>query len=79
MAHDEIDALTQRIEKIETAVEARFQDHFMKAIAIPNDSESFPNLERTMDIPKPVEAITDLSSESKFSRRQQRKWRLANG
>ena len=30
----EIEALTQHIEKVETAVEPRFQDHFLKAIAI---------------------------------------------
>ncbi len=76
---EEIEELTQRIEKIETAVEPRFQDHFMKAIAIPNDSESFPNLEGIVDLPRPVEVTTDRAPVANVSRRQKRKLRLASG
>lgn len=78
-ARDEIEELTQRIEKIETAVEPLFQEHFMKAIAIPNDSERFQNLERIVNLPRPAESETVQVTRSKVSRRKQRKIRLSDG
>jgi uncharacterized 2Fe-2S/4Fe-4S cluster protein (DUF4445 family) len=41
----EIEGVVQRIEKIETALEPAFQDHFVKAMAIPHKAESFAQLE----------------------------------
>jgi uncharacterized 2Fe-2S/4Fe-4S cluster protein (DUF4445 family) len=77
-AREEIEALVQRIEKIETAVEPRFQDHFMKAIAIPHEELEFPNLARAIKLPARTREDTKLPVEgSGLSRRQQRKLRLA--
>ncbi|MCZ6578607.1 MAG: ASKHA domain-containing protein, partial [Gammaproteobacteria bacterium] len=76
-AREEIEALVQRIEKIETAVEPRFQDHFMKAIAILHDELEFPNLARAIKLP--VRTREDAKSPieaSGLSRRQQHKLRL---
>ncbi len=39
------------IHKIETAVEPRFQEHFVNASAIPNAVESFPELARIVTLP----------------------------
>lgn len=72
----EIEALTQHIEKVETAVEPRFQDHFLKAIAIPYDTESSPHLERIVDMPKPAGVMNNGKPDANVSRRQQRKMRL---
>ncbi len=41
----------RRIEKIETAVEPRFQEHFVGAMAIPHASAPFPNLARVIELP----------------------------
>ena len=77
-AREEIEALVQSIEKIETAVEPRFQDHFMKAIAIPHEELKFPNLARVIKLPTGTLEDTKSPIEgSGLSRRQQRKLRLA--
>ena len=43
-ARREIESVVRRIEKIETAVEAKFQDYFVDAMAIPNKRDRFPKL-----------------------------------
>ncbi len=43
-ARREIESVVRRIEKIETAVEPRFQEHFVNAIAIPHKTDTFPEL-----------------------------------
>jgi uncharacterized 2Fe-2S/4Fe-4S cluster protein (DUF4445 family) len=39
------------VEKIETAVEPRFQAHFVEAMAFPHKTADFPNLARVMPLP----------------------------
>jgi uncharacterized 2Fe-2S/4Fe-4S cluster protein (DUF4445 family) len=48
----EIEDLVRRIEKIETALEPRFQEHFVNAMAFPNKTEPFPNLAAAIALPK---------------------------
>jgi uncharacterized 2Fe-2S/4Fe-4S cluster protein (DUF4445 family) len=43
-ARREIEALVRRIEKVETAIEPRFQEHFVAANAIPHATDAFPHL-----------------------------------
>ena len=50
-ARTEIEATVQNIHKIETAIEPRFQEHFVNASAIPNSVEPFPILESIVTIP----------------------------
>jgi len=50
-ARAEIEALVRRIEKVETAVEARFQEHFVAAMAIPHRSDPYPCLAREVELP----------------------------
>jgi uncharacterized 2Fe-2S/4Fe-4S cluster protein (DUF4445 family) len=47
----EIEDLVTRIEKIETALEPKFQEHFVNAMAFPNKVEAFPNLEAEVTLP----------------------------
>ena len=47
----EIEATVRAIHKIETAIEPRFQEHFVNASAIPNSSEPFPILNSIVTIP----------------------------
>ncbi|HEY1725086.1 MAG TPA: ASKHA domain-containing protein [Steroidobacteraceae bacterium] len=48
-----IEQLVRRVEKIETAVEPRFQHHFVEAMAIPHKSASYENLRRVVPLPAP--------------------------
>ena len=51
----EIEGVVRRIEKIETAIEPRFQEHFVAAMAIPNKVDAFPNLAKAIELPAPRE------------------------
>lgn len=51
-ARSEIEQTVRRIEKIETAVEPRFQEHFVNASAIPNSKEPFPILASILTLPE---------------------------
>ncbi len=53
-ARAEIEALVKRIEKVETAVPPRFQEHFIGAMAIPHAREPFPNLASKVALPGPA-------------------------
>lgn len=48
----EIESRTRTIEKIETAVDAGFQQHFVDAMGIPHSTAPFPNLSRVVDLPE---------------------------
>ncbi|PCI02966.1 MAG: drug:proton antiporter [Hyphomicrobiales bacterium] len=48
----EIEELVQNIEKIETALEPKFQEHFVNAMAMPNKIDAFPNLGKIVDLPE---------------------------
>ena len=48
-----IEQLVSDIEKIETALEPRFQEHFVNAMGIPNRTEAFPKLAEAVALPAP--------------------------
>jgi uncharacterized 2Fe-2S/4Fe-4S cluster protein (DUF4445 family) len=50
-ARVEIESLVKRIEKIETAVEPRFQEHFVNAMAFPSDPLTHPHLASVVTLP----------------------------
>ena len=50
-ARTEIEAVVRTVEKIETAVEPRFQEHFVEALAFPHRTAEFTNLGRVVDLP----------------------------
>lgn len=47
----EVEALVREVEKIETALEPRFQEHFVNAMALPNKTEPFPKLAEAVALP----------------------------
>jgi uncharacterized 2Fe-2S/4Fe-4S cluster protein (DUF4445 family) len=51
-ARTEIEQVVRRIEKVETAVEPRFQEHFVGAMAIPHKTAPYPNLTKVVDLPR---------------------------
>ena len=50
-ARDQIEAVVHDIHKVETAIEPRFQEHFVNASAIPNAVEPFPELAKVVTLP----------------------------
>ena len=50
-ARDSIEDVVRRIEKVETAVEPKFQEHFIEAMAFPHATAAFPNLAAAVDLP----------------------------
>ena len=50
-ARREIEAVVRTVEKIETAIEPRFQEHFVDAMAIPHRTAPTPNLAAAVDLP----------------------------
>ncbi len=56
----EIEQLVGRIEKVETAVEPRFQQHFVEAMAIPHKVAKYPHLSQQVNLP--ARPVTDLSA-----------------
>jgi uncharacterized 2Fe-2S/4Fe-4S cluster protein (DUF4445 family) len=51
-ARREIEGVVRRVEKIETAVEPRFGEHFVAAMAIPHRTAGTPNLARGVTLPE---------------------------
>ena len=49
-ARTEIEELVRRIEKIETAIEPSFQQHFIEAMAIPHATAEFKHLSTRLDL-----------------------------
>ncbi|MEL6783941.1 MAG: ASKHA domain-containing protein [Pseudomonadota bacterium] len=47
----DIESTVRHIEKIETALEPKFQEHFINAMAFPNKVDKFPRLEREVTLP----------------------------
>ncbi len=70
-ARDEIEAVVRRIEKIETAVEPKFQQHFVEAMAIPHKTAVFANLKKVVTLPPPKEVQT-LGDDGGERRRRRR-------
>ncbi len=57
-ARREIERVVKTVEKIETAVEPRFQEHFVEAMGIPHASREYPRLATVVDLPERRRATT---------------------
>ncbi|MBE9559121.1 MAG: DUF4445 domain-containing protein [Proteobacteria bacterium] len=55
-ARAEIERVVRDIEKVETAVEPRFQEHFVEAMALPHKTAAYPNLATVVTLPEPQTA-----------------------
>ena len=51
-----IEELVRRVEKIETAIEPKFQAHFVAAMGIPHSTEAYPELRKVVQLPEPKAA-----------------------
>ncbi|MDP9066710.1 MAG: ASKHA domain-containing protein [Pseudomonadota bacterium] len=64
-----IEKLVRRIEKVETALEPRFQQHFVEAMAIPHKTAAYPHLRKTVDLPAPKESTSQTETRGRRPRR----------
>ena len=70
-ARGEIEAVVRTVEKIETAVEPRFQEHFVEAMAFPHRTAPYPHLRAVVELPRAT-TITDSGEAGRAERRRRR-------
>jgi uncharacterized 2Fe-2S/4Fe-4S cluster protein (DUF4445 family) len=71
-ARTEIEGVVRRVEKIETAVEPRFQQHFVEAMAFPHKTAAFPHLAAVVDLPERAPAGAAATLDARNERRRRR-------
>jgi uncharacterized 2Fe-2S/4Fe-4S cluster protein (DUF4445 family) len=69
-ARPEIEQVVQNIHKVETAVEPRFQEHFVEAMAIPHKTATYPNLANAVELPQEKLTNEDQSDHGAGRRRK---------
>ena len=72
-SREEIETVVRRIERVETAVEPKFQEYFVDAMAIPHNSDPFPNLESAFPLPTRDRASHGLHATAVAPRRRRRR------
>ena len=63
-----IEAIARRVEKIETALEPRFQAHFVEAMAIPHKTAQYTHLRAAVELPAP-KAVVQTDGRERRNRR----------
>jgi uncharacterized 2Fe-2S/4Fe-4S cluster protein (DUF4445 family) len=71
-ARTEIEAVVRRVEKIETAVEPRFQEHFVEAMAFPHKTAPFPHLGAVVTLPARTATTGAAGADARNERRRRR-------
>ncbi len=74
-AREEIENVVGRIERVETAVEPKFQEYFVNAMAIPHSADPFPNLSSAFEWPQRSAAYRNQTAVGVETRRRRRKRR----
>jgi len=64
-----IEDLVRRVEKVETAIEPRFQAHFVHAMAIPHKTADYPELRKAVRLPAAKESAAQAAARGRRGRR----------
>ena len=72
----EIEETVRKIEKIETALEPDFQDHFVNAMAMPNKKDAFPHLSKVVTLPEKQQVSDANAGDEAGGRRRRRRSRV---
>ena len=64
-----IEELVRRIVKVETAIEPRFQQLFVEAMAIPHKTAAYAQLRKVVDLPAPKESASQTETRGRRPRR----------
>jgi uncharacterized 2Fe-2S/4Fe-4S cluster protein (DUF4445 family) len=71
-SRDEIAKVVKQVEKVETAVEPKFQEHFVEAMAIPHKTRPYPHLSAVVRLPAPKQLLQAGDDEGGQRRRRRR-------
>ncbi|MCR9213989.1 MAG: ASKHA domain-containing protein [Proteobacteria bacterium] len=71
MSRDEIEEVVKTVEKVETAVEPKFQDYFVDAMALPHKTAPYPNLSKAVTLPE-AKTVPENGPEGGRRRRRRR-------
>ena len=69
----EIGEILPKVEKIETAIEPRFQEYFIEAMALPHKTDSYEELSKVVTLPAPKPAIEGSAAEDRKRRSRRRR------
>jgi uncharacterized 2Fe-2S/4Fe-4S cluster protein (DUF4445 family) len=72
-ARREIEGVVQRIEKIETAVEPKFQEHFVGAMGFPHATDPYARLSLEVEMPVPRDDSSGADDGTGEGRRRRRR------
>ena len=72
-ARAEIERVVGQITKVETAIEPKFQEHFVAANAIPHKTDPFPELAKIVTLPTPSFNTRGEDGEGEGGRRRRRR------
>ena len=71
-SRDEIAKVVKQVEKVETAVEPKFQEHFVEAMAIPHKTRPYPHLSAVVRLPAPKKLLQAGDDDGGQRRRRRR-------
>jgi uncharacterized 2Fe-2S/4Fe-4S cluster protein (DUF4445 family) len=69
-ARAEIEDVVAKVEKVETATEPAFQQHFVEAMAFPHKTAAYPNLSKVVTLPEKIENADGTSDRPRRRRRR---------
>jgi uncharacterized 2Fe-2S/4Fe-4S cluster protein (DUF4445 family) len=69
----EIGEILPKVEKIETAIEPKFQEYFIEAMALPHKTDSYPELARVVSLPKPKAKVEGSPGDERKRRSRRRR------
>ncbi len=72
-----VEDIVRNIEKIETAIEPSFQDHFVKAMAIPHKTDPYERLSEAVQLPERTLGVGEPSLDDPSSARRRGRRRRA--
>ncbi|HEU4920420.1 MAG TPA: ASKHA domain-containing protein [Candidatus Limnocylindrales bacterium] len=72
-ARREIEGVVRTVEKIETAVEPRFQEHFVEAMAFPHRTAAYPNLSAVVELPARRAGVAGAHADGASPERRRRR------
>ena len=72
-ARDDIERVIRQVEKIETAVEPKFQDHFVEAMGIPHSSDPYRALSKAVKLPERRQADPAAATQDGAGGRRRRR------
>ncbi len=69
-AREEIESVVRSIQKIETAMEPKFQEYFVDAMAFPHKTDEFPELFKVVTRPAAKTAAANAAGGKRRRRRK---------